>query len=74
MSRIQFKRIENEVTELAQECDIDTENIKQRECKNEIFHDEVSEDKGIFDTKKKSMIESYYLISSLMISSICLDI
>jgi hypothetical protein len=63
----QFKQIENEATDLARKCDVNTD---YRQQKRKRFHDEIAEDEGIFGARKKFMIETYLVSLDSIINSI----
>ena len=66
----EFVQIENEATELAQKCDITAEYKQHRKRKKQRFHEEIAEDEGIVDGRKKFIVESYLVSLDSVINSI----
>ena len=65
----EFKQIDIEATELAQNFDILVEYKQHRQRKRKRFHEEIAEDEAVFDTRKKFIVESYLVSLDSVINS-----
>ena len=66
---LEFEQIENEASQLAQMCDVTTEYKQHRVRKSKRFQDEIAEDDGIVDARKKFIFETYLLSLDCAINS-----
>ena len=65
----EFKQIEIEATELAQNCDILVEYKQHIQLKINRFHAEIAEDEAVFDARNKFIVESYLVSLDSVINS-----